>query len=49
MKALESLLIEKIGLNISIRNKKNNRGSLVIEYNDLEQLNKIIEIIKSNY
>ena len=49
MKALESLLIEKIGLNISIRNKKNNRGSLVIEYNDLEQLNKIIKIIKSNY
>jgi|TARA_B100000767_G_scaffold106196_1_gene101969 ParB family chromosome partitioning protein len=49
LKALESLLIEKIGLNISIRNKKNNRGSLVIEYNDLEQLNKIIEIIKSNY
>ena len=49
LKVLESLLIEKIGLNISIRNKKNNRGSLVIEYNDLEQLNKIIEIIKSNY
>ena len=49
LKALESLLIEKIGLNISIRNKKNNRGSLVIEYNDLEQLNKIIETIKSNY
>ena len=46
---LENLIIEKIGLNISINNKKNNKGSLVIEYKDLDQLNKIIEIIKSNY
>ena len=49
LRALESSIIEKIGLNISIRNRKNNTGSLVLEYNDLEQLNKIIEIIKSNY
>ena len=49
LKALEASLIEKIGLNISIRNKKNNTGSIVLEYNDLEQLNKIIKIIKSNY
>ena len=49
MKALELSIIEKIGLNILIRNKKNNTGSLVVEYKDLDQLNKIIEIIKSNY
>ena len=49
LRALESSIIEKIGLNISIRNRKNNTGSFVLEYNDLEQLNKIIEIIKSNY
>ena len=40
---------EKIGLNILIKNKGNNTGSLVVEYKDLDQLNKIIEIIKSNY
>ena len=49
LKALESLIIEKIGLNILIKNKKNNTGSLVVEYKDLDQLNKIIEIIKTNY
>jgi ParB family chromosome partitioning protein len=47
--ALESSIIEKVGLNISINNKKNNTGSIVVEYKDFDQLNKIIEIIKSNY
>ena len=41
--------IEKIGLNVSIKNKKNNTGTLVLEYKDLDQLNKLIEIIQSNY
>ena len=49
LQALESSIIEKIGLNVSIKNKKNNTGSLVLEYKDLDQLNKIIEILKSNY
>ena len=49
MKALESSIIDRIGLNVLIRNKKNNTGSLVVEYKDLDQLNKIIEIIKINY
>ena len=49
LRALESSVIEKIGLNVLIKNKKNNTGSLVINYQDLDQLNKIIEIIKSNY
>ena len=49
LKALENSIVEKIGLNISIKNNKNNKGSLVIEYKDFEQLNKIIEIIKTNY
>ena len=49
LQALESSITEKIGLNISIKNKKNNTGTLVLEYKDLDQLNKIIEIIKSNY
>ena len=49
LKALEVSIIEKTGLNILIKNKKNNTGTLVLEYKDLDQLNKIIEIIKSNY
>jgi ParB family transcriptional regulator, chromosome partitioning protein len=49
LQALESSIVEKIGLNVLIKNKKNNTGSLVVEYKDLDQLNKIIEIIKSNY
>ena len=49
LQALEDSIIDKIGLNVSIKNKKNNTGSLVLEYKDLDQLNKIIEIIKSNY
>jgi ParB family chromosome partitioning protein len=49
LKALEASIIEKTGLNILIKNKKNNTGSLVLDYKDLDQLNKIIEIIKSNY
>ena len=47
--ALESSIREKIGLNVLIRNRKNNTGSMVLEYKDLDQLNKIIEIIKFNY
>ena len=49
MQVLENSIREKIGLNILIKNKKNNTGSLLLEYKDLDQLNKIIEIIKSNY
>ena len=49
LRALETSIREKIGLNVLIKNKKNNSGSLLLEYKDLDQLNKIIEIIKSNY
>ena len=49
LKQLESELINKIGLNVSINNKKNNTGSIYFEYKNLDQLNKIIEIIKINY
>jgi len=49
IKALEMSITDKIGLNVSIKNKKNDKGSIVLEYNDISQLNKIIEIIKTNY
>ena len=49
LQALEASIIEKIGLNVLIKNKKNNTGTLQLEYKDLDQLNKLIEIIKFNY
>ena len=49
LKALEVSTADKIGLNVIIKNKKNNNGSILFEYKGLDQLNKIIEIIKFNY
>ena len=46
---LETSISNKIGLNVEIKNKKNNKGKITFEYKDLDQLNKIIDIIKSNY
>ena len=49
IKDLENSISNKIGLNVLIQNKKNNKGKITFEYKDLDQLNKIIDIIKSNY
>ena len=49
LKELEYSLINKIGLKVSIKNKKNNTGLISFEYKDLDQLNRILEVIKSNY
>ena len=47
--ALELSISNKIGLNVEIKNNKKNKGKITFEYKDLDQLNKIIEIVKSNY
>ncbi len=49
IKNLEQSISDKIGLNVSIKNNKKNKGSITFSYHDIEQLNKIIDIIKSNY
>ena len=49
LKQIESTLKDKIGLNIFIKNKKNNTGFISFEYKDHDQLNRIIDVIKSNY
>ena len=46
---LESSIIDKIGLRVTINNKKNNKGFIKIEYKDLDQLNKILDTIKKHY
>jgi len=46
---LQRVLEEKTGLSVTIDNKKNNSGKISFEYYDLEQLEKIISLIKNNY
>ena len=47
--ALELSISNKIGLNVEIQNNKRNKGKISFEYKDLDQLNKIVDIIKKNY
>ena len=49
LKNLESIISEKIGLNVKIKNNKKNKGSITIDFKSLDQLNRIVDIIKSNY
>ena len=46
---LQKDLEEKTGLSVSINNKKNNTGTISFEYQNLEQLDKLINTIKNNY
>ena len=46
---LQKVLEEKVGLTVSINNKKNNSGTISFEYRDLDQLNRLIDTIKKNY
>ena len=46
---LEKSITDKIGLYVSIKNNKKNKGTITFAYHDIDQLNKIIDIIKSNY
>ena len=47
--ATENALAEIIGMRVVLTNKKNNSGTLSIEYKGLDQLDRLINIIKSNY
>ena len=49
LKQLEKSVSDKIGLRVFIKNKKNNTGSVLFEYKSLDQLNKLIDVIKFNY
>ena len=49
IRLLEQNLAEKIGLDVEIKNKKNNKGTIIFSYKELDQLNRIIETIKKNY
>ena len=47
--AVENELSAKIGMNVSLNNKKNNSGTLIFEYKGVDQLDRLIKIIKENY
>ena len=49
IKDLEESLKSKLGIRVLIKNKKNNKGIISFEYKDLDQLNRLIYIIKANY
>ena len=49
IRELEKSLSDKIGLNVEIKNNKQNKGKISYSYKEIDQLNKIIDIIKSNY
>ena len=49
LKQLEKSVSDKIGLRVFIKNKKNNTGSVLFEYKVLDQLNRLIDVIKLNY
>ena len=47
--SLETSIEDKTGIKVFIKNKKNNTGSITFEYKDLDQLNRLIMVIKANY
>ena len=46
---LETSIEDKTGIKVFIKNKKNNYGSVTFGYKDLDQLNRLIMVIKANY
>ena len=46
---IENQLMEKIGMRVYVNNKKNNSGTLTFQYKGLDQMERLIQIIKNNY
>ena len=49
IKALEKSLQEKTGLVAKIHHKKNNKGVITFEYNNTDQLDRLVMVVKANY
>ena len=47
--SLEQELTDKIGMRVFVKNKRNNSGTISLEYNGADQLDRLVEIIKQNY
>ena len=46
---MENQISSKIGMKVSINNKRNNSGTLTLEYKDIDQLDRIVQVIKDKY
>ena len=46
---LENAVEDVTGIKVFIRNKKNNTGQVTFDYKNLDQLNRLIMVIKANY
>ena len=46
---LEKQLMEKIGIRVYVNNNKNNSGTLTFKYKGLDQMERLIQVIKNNY
>ena len=47
--SLEEELTDKIGMRVFVKNKRNNSGTISLEYKGADQLDRLVEIIKQNY
>ena len=47
--SLEEELTDKIGMRVFVKHKRNNSGTISLEYKGSDQLDRLVEIIKQNY
>ena len=47
--SLEKELTDKIGMRVFVKNTRNNSGTIILEYKSIDQLNRLVEVIKQNY
>ena len=49
IESIENELENKIGMRVFVKNKKNNSGTITLEYKATDQLDRLVDIIKKNY
>ena len=47
--SIEEELSNKIGMRVFVNNKRNNTGIISVEYKAVDQLDRLVEVIKKNY
>ncbi len=47
--SLEKELTDKIGMRVFVKNTRNNSGTIILEYKGIDQLDRLVEVIKQNY
>ena len=47
--SIEEELSNRIGMRVFVNNKRNNTGTISVEYKAVDQLDRLVEVIKKNY